>query len=231
MSTNLNDHDRLGMENPTPLLSIRYDLNNLIVIYSNCIYLSVPTVVATSIWFQPESPRWLALRGEIDASRQALARLRPLHSDIEKELSEIIQTIDLERSRASKIRVWSTYLECFKRPNLHRTMLVIGVNVFLQATGQAFTSMYGPIIIKDIGSVNPFNYTLINNGLNVAMYLIVRTLKVILNDLMPYAKNILINDSAGRRPLMISSAAVQAICLFIIAGLGSTNEGTYLLAS
>lgn len=45
-------------------------------------------------------------------------------------------------------------------------MIVVGVNFFQQATGQAFASQYGAIFIKSLGTVNPFDMTLINGAVN-----------------------------------------------------------------
>ena len=102
---------------------------------------AVPSIVASLIWFQPESPRWLASKGKVDQARHTLMLFRK-HGDVEHELSQILLSIELERNMSQ-----GTYAACFKGTNRRRTLIVLAVNFFLQATGQAFTSSYGPIIV------------------------------------------------------------------------------------
>lgn len=131
-------------------------------------FLFVPSVVGTLIWFQPESPRWLVAAGRTEAARKSLTKFRKAGHDVEHELEQIALAIEIEKTNNS-----GSYIDCFRGHNLRRTMIVFGVNFFLQATGQAFTSLYGAIIIKSLGTINPFNYTLIANGLQLFMYLVV----------------------------------------------------------
>jgi len=49
---------------------------------------------------------------------------------------------------------------------------VIGVNVFLQVTGQNFVSVYGSIFIKSLGVVNPFTMASINAAVSIVFVLI-----------------------------------------------------------
>lgn len=121
------------------------------------------------IWFQPESPRWLVTRGRIDGARSALSKFRKSGHDVEHELEQVVLAVELEKNANTE-----SYLACFKGRDLRRTLIVFAVNFFLQSTGQAFTSLYGALIIKSLGTINTFNYTLINNGLTAFMYLIVR---------------------------------------------------------
>lgn len=54
------------------------------------------------------------------------------------------------------------YIELFQGKNLKRTAVVVAMNFFQQATGQAFASAYGTIFIRDIGTVNPFTMSIVN---------------------------------------------------------------------
>lgn len=60
--------------------------------------------------------------------------------------------------------------------NLKRTLIVIGVNVFLQLTGQNFASVYGAIFIKSLGVVNPFTMASINTSLGIVVVLLTQGL-------------------------------------------------------
>jgi hypothetical protein len=55
--------------------------------------------------------------------------------------------------------------------NLKRTLISIGVNIFLQLTGQNFSSVYGTIFIQSIGTVNPFTMNTINIAVNIVTVL------------------------------------------------------------
>ena len=55
--------------------------------------------------------------------------------------------------------------ELWKGINLKRTLIILGVNFSLQATGQSFISKYGTVFLKDIGGVNPFAMSCINAAL------------------------------------------------------------------
>lgn len=56
--------------------------------------------------------------------------------------------------------------------NLKRTLIVLGVNIFLQLTGQNFVSVYGAIFIKSIGVINPFTMTSINTAVSIVFVLL-----------------------------------------------------------
>lgn len=56
--------------------------------------------------------------------------------------------------------------------NLRRTLITIGVNIFLQLTGQNFSSVYGTIFIQSIGTINPFTMNTINIAVNIVTVLI-----------------------------------------------------------
>jgi len=79
--------------------------------------------------------------------------------------------------------------ELFQGVNLKRTAIVVGVNFFQQATGQAFVSQYGTLFVKSLGTVNPFDIAVSNTALGVAT-LIVALLTV---------------DRLGRRYVVASS--------------------------
>lgn len=57
-------------------------------------------VLGVGILFMPESPRWSARHGNLDAARSAIAKVRGIsikHPLVESEMSEILQSLDAER--------------------------------------------------------------------------------------------------------------------------------------
>lgn len=75
------------------------------------------------------------------------------------------------------------YTELFKGINLKRTAIVLGMNFFHMATGQAFVSSYGAIFIRGLGGINPFNMTVIISICNLTVVFIA----------------LYLNDRVGRR--------------------------------
>lgn len=157
-------------------------------------------------------------------ARRALHAFRRTAEEADHELSQIIQAIHLERIRVDEQQAEShnkksaglsnfikSHLTCFRTPsNLRRTLIVLAVNFFQQATGQALAGLYGPVVVRSLGTFSPFNYTLIMTGLTGFVYLF----------------NIALNDYLGRRPLLLASASMQAACLVIIGSLGTLRQNT-----
>lgn len=181
-------------------------------------FLFVPAVVAIGIYFQPESPRWLVLKGRHEEARKALQAFRRADYDVEHELSQIIEAVRLDQQRREQARasrpqqqsqlraIYEGYMACFRpRTNRRRTFIVLAVNFFQQATGQAVAGLYGPVVVKSLGTFSPFNYALILTGLTGFTYLF----------------NLALNDHIGRRPFILTSGISQFVCLFVIAGLGT----------
>lgn len=103
----------------------------------------VPTIVATLIFFTPESPRWLLKQGRTDEAKANLVKLREgrfSQEQIDVEFSELQAALDFENALQK-----GRFVEMFHAGNIKRTLIVVLVNFFQQATGQAFASQYGAI--------------------------------------------------------------------------------------
>tara|TARA_R110002060_G_scaffold16435_2_gene22855 strand:+ start:841 stop:1014 length:174 start_codon:yes stop_codon:yes gene_type:complete len=57
------------------------------------------------------------------------------------------------------------------------------MNFFQQATGQAFASTYGTIFIKGLGTINPFNMSIVMSVINLTLV----------------STGLFLNDRIGRR--------------------------------
>lgn len=79
---------------------------------------------------------------------------------IDIEYRGILESIEQERQKG-------TFLDIFRQKHVRRTWVVIGANFFLQGTGQLFTSIYGALFAKSLGTINPFNVTIMIAVVNV----------------------------------------------------------------
>lgn len=164
----------------------------------------IPVLVAVGIFWVPESPRWLMVRHRDDDARKALHLLRKgkfSDEEIKNELRDLQATIDQTVDKGQ-------FRELFQGTNLKRTLIVVGVNVFLQLTGQNFISVYGTIFLKELKTVNPFGLTAGSTSISICIVLLTQYL----------------TDITGRKPLMVAGAIVQCACLFTMGGLGTVSN-------
>lgn len=96
--------------------------------------------------------------------------------EIEAEFEALQTALRLEPEQGK-------YKELFQGVNRKRTAIVIAMNFFQQATGQAFASTYGAIFIRGLGTVNPFSMSVINSSIG----------------LMIVALGLSLNDRVGRK--------------------------------
>ncbi|KAF3807972.1 hypothetical protein GCG54_00015562 [Colletotrichum gloeosporioides] len=109
------------------------------------LFFIVPSIVMAVIWFIPE------LRSGVLTA-----------SEIDDEFSALQAAIALDPGQSS-------YWEIFQGVNRTRTAIIVVMNFFQQASGQSFVSSYGAVFVRSIGSVNPFNMTVINASVNLFM--------------------------------------------------------------
>lgn len=156
----------------------------------------VPAAIfGTGMLFLPESPRWLVKRGEREAARATLARIRGT-TDVGVELNDIENSLAEaeERGRLSDI------LEISLRPAL---AVGIGLAVFQQVTGINTVIYYAPIIIQRAGIPSASGAILATAGIGLV------------NVLMTLISMWLI-DRAGRRVLLLTGIGGMIITLGIL---------------
>lgn len=68
-----------------------------------------------------------------------------------EEFNELKVALDVE-PEAEKAR----FTELFRGINRKRTLIVMTINFFLHAIGQAFAGQYGAMYVKMLGTFNPF---------------------------------------------------------------------------
>ncbi|OLN95876.1 Hexose transporter HXT15 [Colletotrichum chlorophyti] len=175
------------------------------------LFLVVPSLLAVGIWWVPESPRWLLTR---DRHEDALTSLRLLRQGAYTE-EEILTEFDKIQKAINNTTKKGNFMDMFRATNLKRTLITIGVNIFLQLTGQNFSSKYGTIFIQSLGTVNPFVMSCINSALNIVTVFFTQ----------------LMTDKIGRVPLLVAGAALQMAALMTMGGLGTVENPSYGIRS
>ncbi|KND89960.1 Hexose transporter 2 [Tolypocladium ophioglossoides CBS 100239] len=180
------------------------------IVISIGIFFSLP--LGIGILTVPESPRWLAGRGDWDAARTSLARLRGLKHDpqnalIEDDLSEMREILEKERQVGS-----GTWLECFSPgsdiPKLvYRTLLGISIHFLQQWTGVNYFFYYGATIFKSAGISDPILTQLVLGAVNVVMTFY----------------GLYVVEKFGRRWPLFLGALWQAVWLLIFASIGTAH--------
>src|SRR6185436_3822469 len=162
-----------------------------------------------ALLFVPESPRWHAMHGRLDAARRILARA---HGDAlaERELAEVCASLshDTGKSDARPRDLWVPEL---------RGVLFIGlvVGVLQQITGINSLMAYATMIFAGIGA----------EGAGIEASFFQTTLLTLVNVVFTVIALLLI-DRVGRRPLLIVGTAGIACCLFAAAWGFQASGGT-----
>ncbi|KAM4054399.1 major facilitator superfamily protein [Hirsutella rhossiliensis] len=172
------------------------------------IFFSLP--LGIGILVVPESPRWLAGRGDWDAARMAIARLRglkhdPGHATVEDDIHEMRQILEKERQVGS-----GSWAECFTpSPDtpkvVYRTLLGIGIHFLQQWTGINYFFYYGATIFQSAGISDPILTQLILGAVNVVMTFY----------------GLYVVEKFGRRWPLFLGALWQALWLLVFAAIGT----------
>jgi sugar porter (SP) family MFS transporter len=140
----------------------------------------------------PETPRWLARRGERDGARLVLERIRGGDA-VDDELREIEATLSVAEEHGN----WTDLLSPTVRPAL---VVGVGLAMFQQVTGINTVIYYAPTIIRSAGIPSASGAILATAGIGLV------------NVIMTVVTMWLI-DRVGRRPLLLVGTAGMALTL------------------
>ncbi|KAH7061691.1 general substrate transporter [Paraphoma chrysanthemicola] len=181
-----------------------------------CMFI-VPTILIISLFFVPESPRWLLHHDNPDAARKSLEKLRFDHGDqLELEWAEMVRGVNEERRIAKS----TAFLDMFKGHDLRRTLLCYATIASQAASGVWFFISYSTYFFTIAGITKAFEYTIMLTCVGfVGVHLGLYSLK----------------NLCGRRTVMILGALSCGLCQ-LATGIsssvapGSVTTGNVLVA-
>ena len=161
-------------------------------------------IIITSIFFLPESPRWLVLKNQSASAQQTLAILRAkdvASAEILDELRGI--ELSLEETAGSTLRL----RDVFKMRDdklLYRFLLCVTLQFFQQMSGGTLISIYIPIIFET------------NLGLSASISKILAACALTWKFLSSFV-GFLIIDRIGRRAAFMVSGGGMGACMLALA--------------
>ncbi|MFT5257152.1 MAG: SP family arabinose:H+ symporter-like MFS transporter [Arenicella sp.] len=166
------------------------------------------TIYFVLLFFVPQSPRWLYLKGNFEEAKKVLIKIHGFERG-GMEIAAIEENIDSEEN-TSKLKI-----KDLLKPSL-RFILVIGliVGVLQQITGINAVYFYATSIFKQTG---------IGTDAAFSSGVLLSTISVIFTFVAIY-----LIDRMGRRPLLLIGTAGIAVSLLVCAY--GFNEATYQLS-
>ncbi|KAF8036470.1 hypothetical protein BT93_C2251 [Corymbia citriodora subsp. variegata] len=173
---------------------------------------AIPAIgLGFGVIFMPESPRWLVMKGRIEKARGVLLKTSRDEVEAESRLHEITQAAQDDANLASSNGwsgrgVWREFLR--PSPALRRILIAaIGINFFMQASGNDAVIYYTPEVFRAAGIHNKKKLFGINviMGCSKAAFVMASALFL---------------DRFGRRPLLLLGTVGMA-CSLAALGLGS----------
>lgn len=170
---------------------------------------AIPAVLFLALlFFIPESPRWLVLKGKKDRAREILRRIGGERS-VDRQIVEIEASFQGERAS------WG---QLFASP--YRKLLLIGsvLAILQQATGINIVMYYAPRIFTSVGLDTS---SAIGHSVIIGLVMLVFTVVALL-----------FADRLGRRPLLLFSCAGMTLSLAVLGwvfGAGDSGNATFIL--
>ena len=161
---------------------------------------SAPILGFIHIFFIPESPAWLVLRGKLKKAKRSLKKIRGPEYPHDVEIDHLKQSLISINGDSNTPR---SILQRIKDPDVWKPFIIVNMTFVLQVwTGFAILRAYTIVILQASGSrLNPYDITLVSRCFTTLGQFLCT----------------LVNTRLGRRTIFILSGFFSAISL---AGLG-----------
>ncbi|KAL3478844.1 general substrate transporter [Aspergillus californicus] len=167
--------------------------------------------------FFPESPRYLLMRGRVEAARDSLVRLRggldETESYLAREYAELQSMAEVGAENKRGLDALKSLIgQCVNEASTrHLLLFVVLIQTFFIMSGGNSITYYAPTILGSMG----FNSTQVL--LFTAVYGLIKVVSVFL-----YA--FFLTERFGRRPLLLIGSTINMLCLIYLAAfLGVAN--------
>ncbi|KAJ4822592.1 hypothetical protein Tsubulata_121922, partial [Turnera subulata] len=176
-------------------------------------------IVAVGVMVMPESPRWLVMKSRYREAKQVLMKTSDTEEEAELRLVEMIKAAsDMTHMSSSSSSgnwrgqgAWRELLLTPSRPIRRILVAAVGINFFMQASGNDAVVYYCPEVFKEAGIHSKKELM----GVTVIMG-VAKTSFVLVSALFL--------DRCGRRPLLLLGSLGMAFSLATL-GVGSSYLG------
>ncbi|AMD21408.1 HER129Cp [Eremothecium sinecaudum] len=156
------------------------------------------------VFFIPESPRWLAVRGRWDDAHNVVAKVTA-NGDLKDE-DVLLQMVEIqEQVHAYEVSKSFGYRDLFRGSSLRKTVVGVSAQMWQQLSGVNVMMYYIVYLFEMAGFSGNTN-------------LISASIQYVLNVVMTIPALLLV-DRIGRRPLLIVGGIAMSACLLTVAGL------------
>jgi sugar porter (SP) family MFS transporter len=127
-----------------------------------------PIILLLGLWWVPESPRYLLMKGHVDKAREIVRSLHSAHGDTEHRFAEIelfqmTRQIELDRTLPS------SWLYIFRRPSFRKRMwMTVFIGFAVLSSGNLSISIYATVMLSNLG-FDSTKQLLIQSGFFVAV--------------------------------------------------------------